>query len=147
MACHDFIPRVIQFLSSRTARSDVTVRSTHVFFITLRKNGGAVDENVVFSRVFVRAPYGFACFFVVFAYQNQPRPSPMCWRDLTPLENDRMENHGSFTPPYQLQPPIGAFRNLAENQTVESYHLPPPFSTNQGPRKARRARGPQNILK
>ena len=56
------------------------------FCAVLRGSDGAVDENVVFFRVFVRAPYGFIRFFVVFAYQNQPRPSPMCWRDLVPRQ-------------------------------------------------------------
>ena len=36
------------------------------FFTVLHGSGGVVDENVVFSRVFARAPYGFACFFAVF---------------------------------------------------------------------------------
>ena len=56
------------------------------FCVVLGGSGGAVDANVVFPRVFARAPYGFACFFAVFAYQNQPRPSPMCCRDLVPRQ-------------------------------------------------------------
>ena len=46
------------------------------FCVVLRGSGGAVDENVVFPRVFVRAPYGFACFFRCFCISKSAEAFP-----------------------------------------------------------------------
>ena len=62
------------------SRRDVAVRSTRVFswFST---EAAAQSTKTSCFRVFSPGSYGFACFFAVFVYQNQPRPSPMCCRD------------------------------------------------------------------
>jgi len=41
------------------------------FCAILHGDEAAIFKNVVFSRVFARALYIFACFFAVFAYQKR----------------------------------------------------------------------------